>query len=67
MDIKNSIEWQLSEHLEQIPILAIKNIPIGSDIIPENCFVGIFTELPFKRMTANKFKFYVKTGAKSND
>ena len=67
VDIKNSIEWQLSEHLEQIPILAIKNIPIGSDIIPENCFVGIFTELPFKRMTANKFKFYVKTGAKSND
>ena len=66
-DIKNSIEWQLSEHLEQIPILAIKNIPIGSDIIPENCFVGIFTELPFKRMTANKFKFYVKAGAKNND
>ena len=65
--IKGSIEEELEYHLEMIPIIAIKNIPIGSDIIPDNCFVGIFTKLPFKRMTANKFKFYVNMGAVNGD
>lgn len=57
--IKSKIENELSQHLKIIPILALKNIANGEIQIPNDCFIGIFDRLPFKRLTTNKFKFCV--------